>query len=112
MTLQQFTNMMENEFNAYWTSYYLTNRKDRELKDCNIGWDYNDERLNQDIVQIDSVGISTGNESLMINITFWTEDIPEAIEATCKMLGSDLDQCIQVIKKVLERVKVCYISVH
>ena len=110
MTLQQFTEMMENEFNAYWTSFLLLKQLDQPSSVCRI--QYNDKRINQDIVQIDSVGISTGNESLMLNFDFWTEEITEPIKTTCKMLGSDLEQCIHVIKQVLQRVEVCYISVH
>ena len=110
MTLQQFNNMMEDEFNAYWTSFLLHKQLDQPSSICRI--QYNDPRIDQDIVQIDSVGISTGNESLMLNFDFWTEEITEPIKTTCKMLESDLDQCMQVIKEVLQRVEVCYISVH
>jgi len=109
-TLKEFTEIMENEYNAYWTSFLLHKQLDQPSSVCRI--QYNDERINQEIVQIDSAGISTGNESLMINFDFWTEEITEPIKTTCKMLGSDLEQCMKVIKEILQRIEVHYISIH
>jgi len=113
MTLQEFKDKMIDQYDAYWCSYYIPDWKDKSMDENTPGWRYDkpDPRMDQDIVQIDSLGLSTGNESLMINMDFYIEELNVKIQATCKMLGHSLDKCLEIIKEITEFVPTCYMSV-
>lgn len=107
MTLREFEKFMESKHNAYWTSFYVAPRDKTERTRVN------DKELDEKIQQIDSVGISVGNESYMINLTVWAGDvIQEPINVTSKMLGHNRKECFDIIEDIMQSVETCYYSVN
>lgn len=115
MTLQQFHDKMINRYNAYWVSYYIPSWSDKTSFDNSPGFghgtSYHDKRMDQDIVQIDSLGVRTGNESLILEMEIYIEELNVKIHASCKMLGHSLDECLKIIKQITEFIPTCYYSV-
>ena len=106
MTLQEFEKYMENDFDAYWTSFSIVPRDKSDLIKPTP------EQMEMKINQMDDIGLSVGNESLMINITVWAGEIEEPIKATSKMLGSSLTKCFEIMQEILKKVDTCYYSVN
>jgi hypothetical protein len=107
MNIAEFENYMINKHNAYWVSPWIAPRNKVER----IRLDR--KQYNEEIQQIDYIGLSRGNESLMIELTVWAGDvIQEPIEITCKMLGSNLKECFSMMNDILENVHTCYCSVN
>lgn len=107
MKLIEFEKYMENDYFVHWTSFYLepVNRKEETIR-------LTPEQLNAEIGQIDYIGLSVGNESLMINLTVWAGEIEHPIKITSKMLGSNLNKCFFIMREILANVKTCYYSVN
>ena len=106
MKLQEFEKYMDESYGAYWTSFYMVPRdkSDRvRLHEKNM-----DETINQ----IDYIGLSVGNESLMINLTVWAGELADPIEITSKMLGSNRARCFEAMNAILEAIETCYYSVN
>lgn len=107
MKIKDFEKYMIDKHNAYWVSFYVAPRDKSERTRL-------DNKLyEEEIQQIDSVGISVGNESYMINLTVWAGDvIQEPIEVTCKMLGHNRPECFAIIEDIMQVVETCYYSVN
>ena len=117
MNLQQLSEYMQEQHNAYWVSFYI-DRPDKKIGLPKTRIEFHNwkkkttnKRAKYEIVQIDSYGISRGNESHMIDLVLWVEEIGQTIEVTSKMLGSDLDHCLYVIKALSKVIHTCYCSV-
>jgi len=106
MTLQEFDKYMENNFDAYWTSFYIAPKDKSELKRLQP------EQIILEIQEIDSIGLSVGNESLMIDMTVWADSIEDPIKITSKMLGSNRERCFFAMNEILKNVKTVYYSVN
>jgi hypothetical protein len=107
MKLKEFEKFMESKHDAYWTSFYVTPRDKLERTRLY------EKDLNEEIEQIDSVGISVGTESYMINLTVWAGDvIREPIKITSKMLGHNRKECFDIIEDIMQNVKTSYYSVN
>lgn len=100
MTYKEFEKFMIDQYNAYWVSFWTREGKDALLIRLN------DTELAEQIYQIDSIGLSRGNESLMIDLTVWHESAKWPIEITCKMLGSNLKRCFEIMPEILDKIPV------
>ena len=107
MTLKDFENYMIHNHDAYWVSFYLAPRSKIERTRIE------EKFYNEEIQQIDYIGLSRGNESLMVEMTIWAGDVlKDPIEITCKMLGKKLNDCFVIMNDILENVHTCYCSVN
>jgi len=106
MKLKEFEKYMEDDFGAYWTSFSITPRDKSDLIKPTP------EQMEMEINQMDNIGLSVGNESLMINLTVWAGEIEEPIEITSKMLGSNLNKCFYIMREIFKKVETCYYSVN
>lgn len=110
MTLKEFEKFMEKKHSAYWTSFSVQ-KKDKNgkivyeplgLQNAEKKYikNWEDIRYKFEIDQLDSIGISRGVESRMIDLTVWVEELKEPIAITCKMLCSSFDECLTAIKEI------------
>jgi hypothetical protein len=106
MKLAEFEKYMDDNFFVHWTSFYVEPKETKELTRLTPA------QLDADITQIDYIGLSVGNESLMINLTVWAEDITDPIKVTSKMLGSNLNKCFYIMREILEKIKTPYYGVN
>ena len=106
MTLNEFETFMEDEFGAYWTSFYIKNKNNFNLDPIPP------EQLNSEIVQLDSIGLSKGNESLMIDMIVYVDEIDSPIKVCSKMLGSNRNKCFYAMREIMDRIHVSYCSVN
>lgn len=106
MTLDEYQKYMDDENMAYWTSFYIIPTNKRETKPLTK------DLLPSEINQIDFIGLSIGNESLMIDLTVWAGDIDNPIKITSKMLGSNINKCFYLMREILSKVKTTYYSVN
>ena len=97
---------MEGEHQAYWVSFWIMPDMETKLRRIEP------EELEADICQIDSIGLSKGNESLMINLIVWAGDLNKPAQITCKMLGTNLDKCFEIMKEILNKIQTVYCSVN
>jgi hypothetical protein len=106
MTLKEFQKFMEDQHNAYWSSFWF------DIKAENKKARLEENDLHEEINQLDYIGLSRGNESLMIELTVWAGDLKNSIDITCKMLGSNLDTCFSVLKDIINKVPTVYCGVN
>jgi len=91
---------MIDRYNAYWVSFWTRPSKDAPLIRLS------DAELAEQISQVDSIGLSSGIESLMIDLVVWHEKSNQPIEITCKMLRSNLKRCVEILPEILDKIPV------
>ena len=107
MKLSEFEKYMEDNFGAFWTSFWIAPINTIEQTRLE-----GPEQMNNEIVQLDYIGLSVGTESLMINLTVWVDEMPDPIKITSKMLGSNLNKCFFAMREIMRCIKTSYYSVN
>ena len=106
MKLKDFEKYMEDDFYAYWTSFYFEPRDKSDIIRLTPA------QLEEEISQLDYIGLSVGNESLMIDLKVYAGEFKDPIKVTSKMLGSNLNKCFYIMREILNKVDTVYYSVN